>query len=173
MERRWQYPELERIFTKCSLRYLKTYLSEILIQLYFSPTPRSSGQSILHSLMLRCSPGYPTERTMMIGMQIDRNSGQRYQLCFILDTSMTHGKIFPRTATPRCLRTCCSRIRKSQLDLAWTTSSKISNQIIFLLMIQSLGSKTICLSTTCWYLQDLLMPILPARAFQNWNTGEK
>ena len=54
----------------------------------------------------------------------DRNSGQRYQLCFILDTSMTHGKIFPRTATPRCLRTCCSRIRKSQLDLAWTTSSK-------------------------------------------------
>ena len=55
---------------KMLIKALKTYLSEILIQLYFSPTPRSSGQSILHSLMLRCSPGYPTERTMMIGMQI-------------------------------------------------------------------------------------------------------
>ena len=41
----------------------------IIIIILCSLTPRSSGTSSLLSWMLRCSPGCPTERTMMTGQR--------------------------------------------------------------------------------------------------------
>ena len=57
-----------------------------------------------------------------------------------LDTLTTRGSICPRTATPRCSRTCCSRTTRSPSDLTWTTSSKIMFFFHFMILAMKVKS---------------------------------